>query len=107
MGTKRATLPVVKWLADPGSCGVRLGRELRMAAEREAHRSELCLSHWIKRTVAEKLGFVSGQESNRKQAQRAAASAASSVPLSIETSQPTAPGLDSEYSKHMEKLNEI
>ncbi len=40
-----------KSLADPAACGVRLGVELRAAAEREAYDQRMWLSHWIKRLV--------------------------------------------------------
>lgn len=42
-----------KPLVDPAACGVRLGVELRAAAEQLAWSEGLCLSHWIKRLVEE------------------------------------------------------
>ena len=45
-----------KRLVDPAACGVRLGMELRAAAEREAYQSGMCLSHWIKRVVQDAIG---------------------------------------------------
>ena len=50
----RCTTPVQRTkLVDPAACGVRLGVELRAAAEQEAYRSGMCLSHWIKKVVQE------------------------------------------------------
>ena len=50
------TTPVLrKRLVDPAACGVRLGVELRTAAEQEAYGSGMCLSHWIKKVVEEAL----------------------------------------------------
>jgi hypothetical protein len=40
-----------KRLLDPAACGVRLGVELRAAAEREAYRVGMCLSVWIRGLV--------------------------------------------------------
>ena len=40
-----------KTLLDPGACGVRLGIDLRAAAEREASSAGICLSHWIRQVV--------------------------------------------------------
>jgi hypothetical protein len=42
-----------KPLVDPAACGVRLGVELRAAAEQEAYDCGMCLSHWIKKVVDE------------------------------------------------------
>ena len=47
-----------KNLADPAACGVRLGVELRAAAERAAYSSGMCLSHWIKMLVEQALSRV-------------------------------------------------
>lgn len=44
-----------KRLVDPAACGIRLGVELRAAAERRAYISGMCLSHWIKHVVEEAL----------------------------------------------------
>jgi hypothetical protein len=43
----------IRWrpLVDPAACGVRLGVQLRAAAEQLAWSQGLCLSHWIKRLV--------------------------------------------------------
>lgn len=54
MGTHLAPIHR-KPLVDPAACGVRLGIELRAAAEQLAWNEGLCLSHWIKRLVE---GFV-------------------------------------------------
>ncbi len=49
----RVSTPVNrKRLVDPAACGVRLGVDLREAAEKRAYSSGMCLSHWIKATVA-------------------------------------------------------
>ena len=42
-----------KRLIDPAACGVRLGVQLRAAAEQEAYGAGMCLSHWIKKIVQE------------------------------------------------------
>jgi hypothetical protein len=59
------TTPVVrKRLVDPAACGVRLGVELRAAAEREAYQAGMCLSHWIKRLVQDAIAS-GGREADR------------------------------------------
>jgi hypothetical protein len=40
-----------RMLIDPAACGVRLGVELRAAAEQEADSAGICLSHWIRQLV--------------------------------------------------------
>lgn len=66
-------------LVDGGACGVRLGLDLRAAAEREASRAGICLSHWIKRVVEDVI--------------RKSTEAAERI-------------LDVEFSKEMEALND-
>jgi hypothetical protein len=50
-----------KPLVDPAACGVRLGVQLRSAAEQLAWSQGLCLSHWIKRLVED---FVANAKGN-------------------------------------------
>lgn len=85
-----------KRLADPAACGIRLGVELRAAAEQEAYRSGMCLSHWIKRVVEEAVRL-----SGRHSAKRTLVANSSSVAPRV-GSNPTS--LDSAYQEHMEKL---
>jgi hypothetical protein len=40
-----------KKLVDSGACGVRLGADLRVAAQREAALSRMSLSKWVKELV--------------------------------------------------------
>lgn len=51
-----------KRLLDPGACGVRLGLELRVAAERQAYSEGMVLSHWIRKVVQEAVCRSQGQE---------------------------------------------
>lgn len=44
-----------KPLADAGSCGVRLGTTTRSVAEQIAWSRGLCLSHWIRQLVEERI----------------------------------------------------
>jgi len=50
---------------DPGSCGVRLGSDLRATAEQEARRCGLCLSHWIKQIVEDAIKGVAKKPVHR------------------------------------------
>jgi hypothetical protein len=87
-----------KHLADPAACGVRLGIELREAAEREAYALGMCLSHWIKKVVEEAVSI-----SNRKNS--------ASVPDirrlggSLEDSSVKSQ-LNTAFEQEMEKLND-
>lgn len=99
LGMHVCTTPIMrKKLADPAACGVRLGVELRAAAEQEAYRSGMCLSHWIKRIVQEAVRR-SGREKSNKTHVTNTSSAAQSV-----GSDPTS--LESAFQREMEKLNE-
>ena len=61
------TTPIYrKRLVDPAACGVRLGVELRAAAEREAYQAGMCLSHWIKRVVQDAIRHVGREATSNK-----------------------------------------
>jgi hypothetical protein len=86
------TTPVLrKRLVDPAACGVRLGVELRAAAEREAYRSGMCLSLWIKQVVEEALTRISRRQGDAEP---------------VRESNLAKRGLETEFAKDMEKLND-
>ncbi len=84
-----------KRLVDPAACGVRLGMELRAAAEREAYQSGMCLSHWIKRLVQDAMGS-GGREVDRNKNEFKPSPEPTSDSLTHE--------LDSAFQREMEKL---
>jgi len=83
-----------KHLTDPAACGVRLGIELREAAELEAYSSGMCLSHWIKGVVQEALSKSSVENQNKN------ADELQHKPNNKENKE-----LDEAYRLEMEKLN--
>jgi hypothetical protein len=92
------TTPIVrKRLVDPAACGVRLGVELRAAAEREAYQAGMCLSHWIKRLVQDAIGSVA-READRKKDEF--------NPSLQPKSDSSNRELDSAFQREMEKLND-
>lgn len=87
-----------KRLVDPAACGVRLGVELRAAAEREAYGSGMCLSHWIKKLVEQALTKSPRfRKGHLEISQHIAAKPQSDLPEDE---------LDSEFAQEMEKLND-
>lgn len=101
MDMHECTTPVMrKRLADPAACGIRLGVELRAAAEREAYLSGMCLSHWIKHVVQEAL-----RNSRRQKVKgpviKNAHSRLSGTEFSVTPAEST---FESAYEKEMEKL---
>jgi hypothetical protein len=87
-----------KRLLDPGACGVRLGVELRTAAERQAYSEGMVLSHWIRKVVLEAVRRSQGQK-NRVQGSNST-EISESEPILIETD------LDRDFQREMEKLND-
>jgi len=87
-----------KNLADPAACGVRLGVELRAAAEQAAYSSGMCLSHWIKWVVEEALS-----KSGRARKEHPALN--HGVTTEPQSDSPKKE-LNSEFAKEMEKLND-
>jgi hypothetical protein len=86
-----------KRLVDPAACGVRLGVELRMAAEQAAYGAGMCLSHWIKKLVAEAVSNF-GASGN---------GIARNAEIHAEDKTKSAPDdLDSAYALEMEQLND-
>jgi len=84
-------------LVDPAACGVRLGIELRAAAEREANSAGMCLSHWIKQVVR-----------NAVKASRTRKGANSDAEIQGKTGQQNdavKSALDTAFTEEMEKLN--
>ena len=93
------TTPVMrKKLADPAACGIRLGVELRAAAEQEAYRSGMCLSHWIKQLVQEAV-HCSGRYAAKKLR-------VTNANFAVPTSDSGVSSLKSAYQKEMEKLHD-
>jgi len=87
-----------KTLADPAACGVRLGVELRAAAEQAAYSSGMCLSHWIKRLVEQAVGkSFRTHRAHLNASERIATEPRSDSPKSE---------LDSEFAEEMGKLND-
>jgi hypothetical protein len=87
-----------KLLVDPAACGVRLGVELRAAAEQAAYGSGMCLSHWIKRVVEEALSKSRGPRRRHfKMSQEVTTEPQSDSPKGE---------LNSEFAEEMEKLND-
>ena len=96
MGMDACTTPIQrKRLVDPAACGVRLGVELRAAAEREAYQSGMCLSHWIKRVVQDAIR-PGGREKERDENEF--------KPRVEPKSDLSNHGLDSAFQRDMEKL---
>jgi hypothetical protein len=87
-----------KNLADPAACGVRLGVELRAAAEQAAYSSGMCLSHWIKRIVEEAL-------SNSGRLRKGHSELSQEVTREPQSDR-TEDELNSEFAEEMEKLND-
>lgn len=86
-----------KRLVDPAACGVRLGVELRAAAEREAYQSGMCLSHWIKRVVQDAIRS-DGREADRNKNEF--------KPSPEPKSDSSNSEFDSAFQRDMEKLND-
>jgi len=82
---------------DPGSCGVRLGSKLRLAAEREARRRGFCLSVWIRHLVETAVQRADGRAG---QTPKETPSVSEAREVSHRSGE-----LDSAYLKEMEKLN--
>ncbi len=82
---------------DPAACGVRLGIALREAAENEASRAGMCLSHWIKRLVENALNTPNASANDRNEAEISRQNNSPNDALRIE--------LDSAYNEKMEELN--
>lgn len=98
MGMDACTTPIQrKRLVDPAACGVRLGVELRAAAEREAYQSGMCLSHWIKRVVQDAIR-PGGREADRNRNEF--------KPSPEPESNSSNRGFDSAFQLEMEKLND-
>ena len=90
------TTPVQrKRLIDPAACGIRLGVELRAAAEREAYRSGMCLSHWIKQIVE---NAVQGRRENSQEQENTPVTKSRESKLNSETD------FSAAYASEMEKL---
>ncbi len=87
-----------KRLVDPAACGVRLGVELRAAAEQEASRLGMCLSHWIKKAVEEAISRSAVHDGTRRGDEP-------NLPLRPETKS-VGTELDRAYEREMEKLND-
>jgi hypothetical protein len=87
-----------KHLADPAACGVRLGVELRAAAEQAAYSSGMCLSHWIKRVVEEALSKSGRARKEHPELNQEVTTEPQSDSAKNE--------LNSEFAKEMEKLND-
>jgi|SRR5215469_3665885 len=91
--------PVIrKKLVDPAACGVRLGLELRAAAERAAYGSGMCLSHWIKGVVEEALFQSASSRRNNLKVTNRDEEETQSDPIAVE--------LNTKYAEEMEKLND-
>jgi hypothetical protein len=87
-----------KRLADPAACGIRLGVELRAAAEREAYLSGMCLSHWIKALVQEAVRHSGGNSETKPHDSN------KTLPAFAPNSDVS--GLKSAFRKEMEKMHE-
>lgn len=84
-------------LVDPAACGVRLGIELREAAEREAKSAGMCLSHWIKQVVEGALK-ASGKTQSIEHEQK-------HKPAVTEPDNALNAAFNSAFAEEMEKLN--
>jgi hypothetical protein len=87
-----------KQLLDPGACGVRLGVELRAAAEREAYAEGMVLSHWIRKVVQEAV--------HRRRGQKECMQESNPIEIPVSESNITVTELDRNFQKEMEKLND-
>lgn len=87
-----------KKLADPAACGIRLGVALRAAAEQEAYRSGMCLSHWIKHVVQEAV-----QRPGRHSSNKTPVANSNSVAPRIGSNLTS---LESAFQEEMDKLDE-
>jgi hypothetical protein len=87
-----------KRLIDPAACGVRLGVELRAAAEQQAYDSGMCLSHWIKKVVENAISKSTYRRRNSVE----------TTPHRLLPPEPDSKGsdLDSAFAEEMEKLND-
>jgi hypothetical protein len=83
-------------LIDPAACGVRLGVELRAAAEQEASSAGICLSHWIRQLVEHAV-----KASNAPQATQARVEI---QPIKFQPKDALQSALNAAYTEKMEEL---